>query len=82
MAEPLEKEFAYYKAHQEELVKKYQGKIVVIKGNKVIGVYDSELEAVTKTAETHEMGTFLVQKCDSGAEAYSQTYHSRVALVC
>ncbi len=76
--EKLEKEFKYYLEHQDELVKKYNGKFIVIKDCKVIGVFDSELEAVEKTAEKHELGTFLVQKCERGTESYTQTYHSRV----
>ena len=81
MIEKLEKEFKYYLEHQDEFVKKYNGKFIVIKNREVLGVFDSELEAIEKTAETHELGTFLVQKCEPGSESYTQTYHSRVAFV-
>jgi hypothetical protein len=77
----LEKEFKYYLEHQAELVKRYNGKYIVIRDLEVIGAYDSELEAVQKTAEKYELGTFLVQKCEPGSESYTQTYHSRVAIV-
>jgi hypothetical protein len=77
----LNLEFDYYLKHQDELVKEYNGKFIVIKGQKVIGAYDSELDAVQKTAEQHEMGTFLVQKCEPGSQSYTQIYHSRVAIV-
>jgi hypothetical protein len=77
----LEKEFNYYLEHQEELVKKYNGKFLVIKDCNVIGAYDSELEAVEKTTKEHELGTFLVQKCEPGSESYTQTYHSRAAFI-
>jgi len=80
MAEKLEKEFNYYLEHQDELVKKYNGKYIVIKDCQVIGAFDSELEAVETTAKGHELGTFLVQKCEPGSESYTQTYHSRVAM--
>ena len=60
------------------MVENYDGKFIVIKDCSVIGVYDSELDAVEKSAEEHELGTFLVQKCESGSESYTQTYHSRV----
>jgi len=76
----LEKEFNYYLEYQDELVKKYNGKFIVIKNCEVIGAFDSELEAVEKTAEKHELGTFLVQKCEPGSESYTQTYHSRVSF--
>ena len=76
----LEKEFNYYLEHQDELVKKYDGKFIVIKDCAVIGAFDSELEAIERTAEQYELGTFLVQKCEPGNEGYTQTYHSRVAF--
>lgn len=80
MVEKLEKEFKYYLAHQGELVDKYEGKFIVIKDAQVIGVFDSQLEAIEKTLEEHELGTFLVQKCEHGNESYTQTYHSRVVF--
>ena len=80
MAKELEKEFEYYLDHQDELVKEYNGKYIVIKNNKVIGAFNTEIEAIEKTAEKHELGTFLVQKCEPGVEAYTQTYHSRVVF--
>lgn len=76
----LKKEFEYYLAHQDELVKKYNGKFIVIKDCQVIGEYDSLLEAVEKTSKKYELGTFLVQKCEPGSESYTQTYHSRVSF--
>ena len=80
MVEKLEKEFKYYLEHQDEFVEKYNGKFIVIKDSEVIGVFDSELEAIKKTSEQYELGTFLVQKCESGTESYTQTYHSRAVF--
>jgi outer membrane lipoprotein-sorting protein len=76
----LEKEFQFYLKNQSELIKQYNGKYIVIKDGKIIGAYDSEVEAVLKTSVNHELGTFLVQKCEPGKESYTQTYHSRVAF--
>ncbi len=81
MTKPLEKEFKYYLENQDELVKKYNGKVVVIKNSEVIGVFDTEIEAIDKTSEKEELGTFLVQKCEPGTDSYSQMYHSRVAFL-
>ncbi len=76
----LQKEFRYYLDHQDEMVRQYDGKFVVIKDGKVIGDYDDELTAVTETQKTEELGTFLVQKVSPGTSAYSQTFHSRVVF--
>ena len=78
MSKPLEKEFKYYLDNQDELVKKYKGKVIAIKNQKVIGVYDSEITAIQETSKNESLGTFLVQKCTLDKENYKQTYHSRV----
>jgi hypothetical protein len=77
---PLKKEFDYYLKNQETLAKKHGGKVIVIKDEKVMGVFDTEFEAVEKTSPEHEPGSFLVQKCDSGEVCHTQTFHSRVAF--
>jgi len=81
MVDQLKNEFAYYLAHLDEFAKLYRHKFIVIKNCEVIGVYDSEFEAITETAKHNELGTFLVQKCEPDANSELQVYHSRVASV-
>jgi len=76
----LEREFEFYLERQEELVSRYRGKFVVICGCEVIGAYDDEIEAIEKTAQRFPLGSFLVQKCEPGAESYTQTFHSPVVV--
>ena len=78
--DPLIKEFEYYTEHQKELVEKYEGKFVVIKNQKIIGAYDSEIEAYEEAQKKHELGTFLIQRVESGVENYTQTFYSRVSI--
>lgn len=78
MPKILEKEFQFYIEHQQELVEKYNGKYLVIKNQQVIGIYNTEIEAIKQSSKEHELGTFLVQKCEPGKDSYTQTYHSRV----
>ncbi len=80
MQQNLKRAYEYYIAHQEELAKQHRGKVLVIKGQKVIGVYESEIEAVKKTSLIHEMGTFLVQKAEPLGKSAPQSFHSRVAF--
>ena len=77
----LKTEFEYYLAHQDEMVAKYNGKVIVISGQKVIGVYDDDLSALTETQKTSlKPGTYLIQRVTSGNSGYTQTFHSRVAF--
>jgi hypothetical protein len=80
MANPLEKEFQYYLKHQDELVAKYRGRVIVIKDSKVIGDYDNEAVAVQETQKSHALGTFLIQRCEPGSANYTRTFHSRVSF--
>ena len=77
----LEKEFAYYLAHKDELLKKFSGKYLVIKDENIIGAFNSEMEAYTETQKTHALGTFLIQPCVPGEESHTQTFHSRVSFI-
>ncbi len=74
----LEKEFKYYLDHQTELVEKFNGKFIVIKNEKVIGVYDTKNDAYFETIKTEKLGTFIIQLCTPGPDAYTQISHARV----
>lgn len=76
----LSKEFAHYREHQDELVRLYEGRYIVIVDEQVVGDFDSAIEAYQSAARGHRPGTFLVQLVTPGDEAYSQVFHSRVAL--
>ncbi len=80
MTSPLEQEFQFYLDNQDELVKEYDGKFIVIKDGKVLRAYDDELTAVTETEKSHELGTFLVQKVSEGESEYTQTFQSRAVF--
>ena len=76
MSATLESEFDYYLAHKEELVKKYSGRVIALKDGEVLGVYDSELDALTALQNAHELGTFLIQRVLEGDAAVTQTFYS------
>lgn len=78
MDTPLKHEFEYFLEHQADLAKRYGGQFIVIKDRRVLGAYPDQLRAVLETAKRHEIGTFLVQKADTGPEAYTRTFHSHV----
>ena len=80
MGDTLDKEFQWYLKNQDALVKKYNGKHIVIKEEQVLGAYDSDIEAVVETKKHHKLGTFLIQKCELGDASYTMTFHSRVVF--
>jgi hypothetical protein len=72
----FEQELAFFIAHQAELVREHDGKVLVLRGNEVVGVYESALEAYTRSLERFEPGTFMIQPCAPGPEAYTVTIHA------
>lgn len=78
--EALEKEFNYYKNNQKTLVKKYEGKYIVIKNENVVGVYGTQEEAIQESIKSYKLGTFLVQYIGDNENNYSRTFHSRVVF--
>jgi len=73
----MKDELDYFISNQQELVKKYFGKILVIKDKTIVGVYDHILEAYVEAHKKYELGTFMLQSCDRGVEAYTVTISSR-----
>lgn len=75
----LEKEYSYYKAHKAELEKEFSGKFVIIVGEKPLGGFDSQDEALEFAVEKgHKLGEFLLQFCDPDLD---QTQHFRTRAV-
>lgn len=76
----LKKEFEYYLENQEQLVKAYNGKFLVIKDLEVKGQFDSHGDAYNFATANFELGTFIIQHCLAGDQGHTQTFHSRVLV--
>lgn len=77
----VEQNFRYYLSHQNELVEKYNGKYIVIVNNQVVGAYDDFPHAYYSSLEKYEPGTFMIQMCTPGKEAYTARYYNRVTPI-
>jgi hypothetical protein len=77
-SDKLDKEFKYYLENQNELLKKYNNRFVVVVGEEVVGDYDTFEDAYFKSKEKYKLGTFLIQKCSEGDKDYTEIFHSRV----
>jgi len=76
----LDKEFKYFLDHQDELVKKYNHRFIVIVGESVVGDYDDYEQALFESVKKYTPGTFLIQECAAGEEVYTDTFVSRVCF--
>lgn len=71
-------ELSFFKEHQDELVAKYDGRVLVIRGQQVVGVYPDALDAYLNAAKEYEPGSFMIQPCAPGPSAYTVTIASSV----
>jgi len=77
------KSFKWFLDNVSELAKKYPEKFLAIKNCKVLGVYNSFMEALNKTQKAgYELGSFLIQQASVDPAAYTVThYNSFIGVV-
>ena len=73
---PLDEEFNYFISNQNELVKHYNKKILVIRGKSVVGSYRTFETAYKNSVKKYPLGTFLIQECIAGEKAYTTYCYS------
>jgi hypothetical protein len=61
-----EANYDWYIANQDELVKKYNGKHLVLVNRSVVGAYDSDQEAYRVGSALYGVGNYSIQRCSSG----------------
>ena len=74
----FDSELDFFITHQDELVRKYRGKVLVIRSSNVEGAYDSPLEAYLTAQKQFPVGSFMIQPCESGRSAYSVSINAAV----
>lgn len=72
----FKKELDFFIANQKELVKKHRGKSLVIIGEEIVGIYDNPLNAYIESQKEYPIGTFMIQPCIPGPEAYTVIINS------
>lgn len=63
--------FDFYLEHQDELVKDYDGKYLVITKEGVVGVLDDDTSAYYYGKQNFGLGNFIMQLCTPGPDAYT-----------
>jgi hypothetical protein len=72
----LKKDLEWYIANQKELAQKYNGKVLLIVNQKLIGAFGSMEEAYTTALKSYTLGTFTLQPCSPDSDSYTLTLHS------
>jgi hypothetical protein len=69
-----EKELQYFVDNQTELFKQFPNQYLVIKDQKVIGIYDNGIDAYFEAQQEHELGSFLIQFCSLNQDTSIQKF--------
>ncbi len=69
MTKPLMEEYRYFLNIQRELAQEHDGKLVAIKGKKVLGIFEDYRQAANALYADHEYGTVLMQPLSKDPEA-------------
>jgi len=70
---PFQTELSYFIENQSDLVARYNGKALILRGPRVVGVHDTALQAYLAALRECPPGTFMIQPCRPGTDAYTVT---------
>lgn len=73
--EKIKKDYQYYLDNKDDFNKKYKNKYIIIKDEKIFGIYET-LEEAINTAKELEAGTYIIQQCKDNES--TQVFHTRV----
>lgn len=71
-----ESNYHWFEEKLPELVKKYDGRYVVVKDSVILSDYGTFEEAFTETIKTETPGTFIIQLCSEDKTKTVQTYYT------
>lgn len=64
-------DFEWFLDNYNNFYKEYGRKIIVIKNQSVLGVFDDKNSAIDETIKKHRLGTFIVQECNGDETGYT-----------
>ena len=74
--DPLKRNLDWYISNQKELSAEYNGKVLLIVGQKLVGAFDSMAEAYAEGVGHYALGTFTLQPCSPDPDSYTLTIYS------
>ena len=74
----LKANYQYYLDNYDNLVKLYDGKVLLLVDCKVADVCDNELQAYDEGAVKYGLGNFIFQRCSSQQKTYRTIVQSVV----
>ncbi|MCX6544144.1 MAG: hypothetical protein NTV05_06970 [Acidobacteria bacterium] len=73
----FDEELRFFIANQDRLVTEHRGQFLILRGPQVVGAYPTLLDAYADALRRFAPGTFMLQRCEPGPEAYTVTISTR-----
>ena len=73
----FEKELQFFIANQDDLVKRFRGTVLIIRGDEVVGAFPTAMDAYSSASERFPAGSYMLQPCEPGPSAYTVTIAER-----
>ena len=71
----------FYIQNQDELVKKYNNQLIIVKDGQYLGTYTSKVETMTDIqSKGYVPGTFMIILCRPGDKKYITNFHSNATF--
>ena len=64
-------DFQFFLDNYNELYQKYGHKFIAIQNKEILGVFDSDLDAIQSLSNAHPIGTYIVQECNGDDSGYT-----------
>ena len=64
-------DFEWFLKNYDTLFKEYGHKFFVIRNKEILGVYESEADAINNTSDKYPIGDFIVQECNGDESGYT-----------
>jgi hypothetical protein len=73
-------DYEYFINNIEELYKKYGHSFLVVKGEEIIGAYDTFESAFDETVKSLPLGSFLIQECVEDPQRIVHSFQGNVQI--
>lgn len=64
------KDFDFFIQNYQKLFKHYGYKFIAIRNEKILGAFDSVIEAIKCLSANYKLGDYIIQECDGDDRAY------------
>ena len=81
-SEAFDQSFVHFEENRDAILQAYKGKIIAIYLDKILGVYQTKMDAFKKVPKEHNIpsGAFLIKDCSENSELHVRVYNYNITF--